>query len=432
MSMLQGTVMNILVCGANGFIGRHLCRALAAAGHRVVRGVRSVPAGHASDEIAIDYMRDTQPQAWLPRLRDIDAVVNAVGILGESGGRTFDAIHRDAPAALFAACAQAGVRRVIQVSALGGSDGSAMTPYLRSKRAADAILAGLPLEWAVLRPSLVVGVDGASSRMFRTLASLPVIGLPGRGDQLLQPVHVDDLAQAVVRLLEPGAPTRCTIDVVGPARMDYRAMLMLYRDLMAMGSAGWLPVPMSVMQASAALAARLPQQVLTPDTLRMLAAGNVADAAPLAQLLGRAPVAPADWFAGIAPSMLRADAVANWMAPLFRLVLALIWIVTALLSFGLYPVSDSHAMLAQVGLHGTAADVALYGAAALDLALGIATLVAPSRTLWRLQILLILGYTAIITLFLPAYWLHPFGPVLKNLAILAILAALDALSGRSR
>jgi uncharacterized protein YbjT (DUF2867 family) len=421
--------MNILVCGANGFIGRHLCAALTKAGHHVVRGVRT--AG-AADEIAIDYARDTRPEPWLPRLDGIDVVINAVGILSESAGATFDAIHRDTPVALFHACVQAGVRRVIQISALGGTNGRAATPYLQTKRAADAALASLPLEWGILRPSLVVGADGASSRLFRTLASLPVIGLPGRGDQRLQPVHIDDLAQAVVALAAPGAPAGCIVDVVGPTQMTYRSMFVTYRESMAIGSALWLPIPMAVMYGTAALAARLPQRVFAPDTLRMLEAGNVADAAPLTRLLGRPPMPPDTWFAGIEPGMLRADAVAQWMMPMFRIVLALIWIVTAALSFGLYPVSDSLAMLARVGLHGAPATAALYGAAALDLALGIATLLAPGRLLWRMQILLIAGYTAIITLFLPDYWLHPFGPVLKNLSILAILIALDAQSGRSR
>ena len=419
--------MNILVCGANGFIGRHLCTALGDAGHRVVRGVRTA---RKVDEIAIDYAHDTRPEAWLPRLDGIDVVINAVGILSESAGASFDAIHRDAPAALFRACAQAGVRRVIQVSALGGADGAAATPYLQTKRAADAALAGLALEWVILRPSLVVGADGASSRLFRTLASLPVIGLPGRGDQRLQPVHIDDLAQAVAALVMPGAPAACIVDVVGPAQMTYRSMLATYRASMAMGSAVWLPIPMAVMYGTAALAARLPQRVFAPDTLRMLEAGNVADAAPLTRLLGREPAAPDAWFAGIAPTMLRADAVAQWMMPLFRIVLALIWIVTAALSFGLYPVQDSLAMLARVGVHGAPATAALYGAAALDLVLGIATLAAPGRALWRMQMLLIAGYTAIITLFLPDYWLHPFGPVLKNLAILAMLVVLDAQTDR--
>ncbi|KIF80650.1 SDR family oxidoreductase [Noviherbaspirillum autotrophicum] len=415
--------MKILVCGANGFIGRHLCAALACAGHQVVRGVRR--AG-ATDEVAIDYARDVQSDVWLPRLKGIDVVINAVGILGEAGGARFDAIHRDAPVALFRACEQAGVARVIQISALGGMEDRPWTPYMRTKREADAHLMSSPLGWTILRPSLVVGVDGESSRLFRTLASLPLVGLPGRGEQLLQPVHIDDLCQAAVRILESDKYARRVIDVAGPQPMTYRAMLATYREAMKLPRPIWLPIPPEAMRLAARWAAKLPQRVLTPDTLHMLEDGNVGDAIPLREILGRPPLQPARWFTAIPADLLRWQAIAGWMAPLFRIVLTIVWMVTGLLSLGLYPVADSLAMLGQVGLHGTVAHVALYGAALLDCAFGVATLAIPGRALWRLQIALILGYTAIITLFLPYYWLHPFGPVLKNLPILALLVVLDA------
>jgi hypothetical protein len=85
-------------------------------------------------------------------------------------------------------------------------------------------------------------------------------------------------------------------------------------------------------------------------------------------------------------------------------------------------------MLARVGLEGTAAKAALYGAAVLDLAFGIATLVMRKRrVLWLAQGALIVAYTAIITAFLPEQWLHPFGPLLKNIPMLAAIVACHAL-----
>jgi uncharacterized protein YbjT (DUF2867 family) len=415
--------MNILVCGANGFIGRHLCAALEAAGHRVFRGVR---AAHVPAEIAIDYTRDLDAAAWLPRLGGIDVVVNAVGILCEKKGQSFDAIHHDAPIALFCACAQAGVRRVIQISALGGRPEREPTPYMRSKREADAWLMASDLDWTILRPSLIVGMDGGSSRMFRALASLPVIGLPGRGEQMLQPVHIDDLCEAVIRLLASNSSIRHVLDIVGPRPMTYRDMLAAYRNAMRMPAPLWLPVPLSLMKPAAVLAAKLPQKVFSPDTLRMLEDGNVSDAGTLQTLLGRTQKGAEEWSAGLAPDILRWQAIAAWAVPLLRITLAMVWFVTALLSAGIFPQADSLALLQRVGLHGGAAQAALYGAALLDGALGVATLLSPGRLLWRLQFVLILFYTIVITIWLPEFWLHPFGPVLKNLPILALLAMLDA------
>jgi hypothetical protein len=100
---------------------------------------------------------------------------------------------------------------------------------------------------------------------------------------------------------------------------------------------------------------------------------------------------------------------------------------------GLYPVQGSIALLARVGLHGALAYVALYGAAWLDLVLGILTLAAPRRyraAVWVTQLVLIAGYTLLISVFLPEYWLHPYGPVSKNLPLLAAIGLLWALERR--
>ena len=104
------------------------------------------------------------------------------------------------------------------------------------------------------------------------------------------------------------------------------------------------------------------------------------------------------------------------------------------MSFGLYPVEDSYALLARVGLHGALATVALYGAAAARPGCwALLTLAAPARWrpwVWVAQFALIAGYTVLVTLFLPEYWLHPYGPISKNLPIMAVIALLWALEPR--
>jgi hypothetical protein len=106
---------------------------------------------------------------------------------------------------------------------------------------------------------------------------------------------------------------------------------------------------------------------------------------------------------------------------LMRYTLAAVWLVTGVLSLGIYPQHESLALLGQVGLHGNVALIALYGSASLDIVLGILTLARPSVMLWRAQVVLVIGYSVIIAFYLPKYWLHPFGPVLKNLPILMLL-----------
>ncbi len=106
---------------------------------------------------------------------------------------------------------------------------------------------------------------------------------------------------------------------------------------------------------------------------------------------------------------------------LMRYTLAVIWLVSGALSLGIYPQRSSLEMLAQVGVHSTAALTALYGGALLDILLGILTLARPASALWLVQAAVIIIYTVIITIWLPQYWLHPFGPVLKNLPVLLLL-----------
>lgn len=423
--------MRVLVTGATGFIGGAVVDALIARGHVPVPAVRDVAAARRRwpqlQPVACDFMRDTDPAAWRPRLAGVDAVVNAVGILRESRGATFDALHSATPRALFAACVEIGVRRVVQVSALG-ADAQAASRYHLSKREADDALLALPLLGTVIQPSVVFAPEGASAGAFLAMASLPLVGLPGGGAQTLAPVHLDDVVEAIVRALESCAPP-ARIEAVGPACLTLRDYLDRLRRQLGRGRLHVLPVPMPLVRMAARAMAHLPGSIVDPDTIAMLERGNCAPPGPFAAFLGRAPraveafVAPAD-----APA-LRTRAQLRWLLPLLRLSLAIVFVVTGLLSLGLYPVADSLALLARTGLTGALADVALYGSALLDIALGLAFLspLRIRRVAYVLTVALILGYTAIITFALPEFWLHPFGPVLKNLSILALLWLLHEL-----
>ncbi|HSF60019.1 MAG TPA: DoxX-like family protein, partial [Candidatus Binatia bacterium] len=98
---------------------------------------------------------------------------------------------------------------------------------------------------------------------------------------------------------------------------------------------------------------------------------------------------------------------------------------------GVYPASESYMLLARVGITGVLAPVFLYGAALLDFAFGIGIYALKNRRwLWRAQMLLILGYSVIIAIYLPEFWLHPFGPLLKNLPILAAILVLHEFEER--
>ena len=462
--------MTILVLGATGLIGQHLLAALRAAGHTAIGASRREPAGGGAWR-ELDFAALTSAAAWLPLLDGVDAVVNCVGILREYRAGDFERLHHLAPAALFAACEQAGVKRVLHLSALG-STADAPTAYWRSKAAAEHALARHALDSTIVRPSLVYGAEGASSKLFLALATLPAVLLPAAHSSRVQPVHIDDLCAVMLALLPmpvapggglasasvlagPTAPYPRELAAVGPRAMSLAEYLAcLHTGLSARhaltafaataaasailidapsasapspgASLAGAPLVLELPMPAAMLAARIaslhPASALTPDSLRMLAASangcNTADPAPMHALLdGRALRDPVSF---AAPAQ-KPAAVLSWAMPLATTSMAALWLWTAFVSWFVWPHADSITWLTACGIPASLGEAALAGASLLDAAIGCALLLRPRRWLWALQLALVGGYTVAMTLFLPEFWLHPFGPLSKNLPILALL-----------
>ena len=303
--------MKILLCGANGFIGRHLAQALQKSGHHVIFGVKKLTAKPSNDrqEICINYAQDSTVKIWEKRLQElgtIDIVINAVGILNESKNAPFNAIHQNTPIALFDAAQRCSIKGIIQISALGARDEEiskkTLTPYMQTKRNADQFLieniSQTNCRYLILRPSFVVGIDGDGSKLFRLLASFPIITLPGQGQQQMQPIHVDDICQSVLNWIQTignNTATNQLIKAVGPVPMSYREMLMTFRREMKKGKPIFIPIPMPLMRLSASLASLLPQKVLSPETLHMLEQDNTADGDAFYAQLGRKPKGSEAW-----------------------------------------------------------------------------------------------------------------------------------------
>jgi uncharacterized protein YbjT (DUF2867 family) len=388
----------------------------------VVEGGRGFSDGKHS--LHVDYMTAVSPAAWALRLEahGITAVVNCVGILMPGRGQSFERVHSLGPIELFKGAAVAGVQRVLQVSALGvGGDAQSLaTPYLHSKLLADDALTALPVEWAVLRPSLVYGPASESAALFATLASLPVIGLPGRGTQRVQPVHVFELAEAIARLVEAPGPLRQVFELGGPAPMAYRDMLASYRHACGLGAAVWLPLPMALMKLGARVAELWPQRVFSRDTVRLLERGSVAQTNHLPALLGRPPSTLAHGLT-ITPPQPMLDlsvALSPVMAGALRGALAFMWLYTALISALLPRESGVLVLLARCGFEGGWGVAALVASCSLNLALGTLTLLRPSPWLYAVQSAAVLGYTATAAFSMPELTLDHCGPLVKNLPVL--------------
>lgn len=433
--------MKVFITGASGLIGSSVARALVAQGHQVLAASRSGAGPVGTTAVRVDFAQVPSTAWWASQLAGVDVVINAAGIFHEAGGQTFEVLHERAPIALFEGAAAAGVGLVIQVSALG-SDSGAETAFHRSKFRADEALRRLPVRSIIVQPSLVYAPLGASAALFNLLATLPVAVLP-QSSGAVQPIHLDDLTQAIVALVRAqaqggsaDAPAQSTtLAAVGPGPLSLGEYLHALRRALGVHGRAWaVAVPGRWMVRAATLIGRLRPGTVNGDAVRMLLRGNTGNAAPLTALLGRPPREAADFLQPQEARAARALSQADTWAWVMRASLAFVWIWTGLVSLGLYPVEKSLGLLADFGLHGPLAVAALYAGGVIDLALGVLTFAAPARWLpwvWRAQWAMVLTYTVLITVRIPEWWLHPFGPISKNLPLLAGLGLVMALAPKA-
>lgn len=425
--------MRVFVAGAEGFIGRHIVVALLAAGHEVIAGVRRPTAG-SLQSITCDFSQDLDPHIWVSRLARMDAVVNAVGILRESKSNSFESIHAAGPKALFEGCVLAGVRRVIQISALGSPG---VGEYLASKHRGDAELAKLDLDWTVLRPSLVHSVGGSygGTSLLRAMAALPgVICVPGSGDQLIQPIRAEDLALAVVAFVETGSGSRQIIRAVGPERVSLLEYLWTLRRWLDLQAPVVMRIPGSLSSCVAWLGERFSDGPLGITMWRMLQEGNIGTPnaeGKFALLSGVRPLSLREAFAA-APSFVqdRWHARLYFLGPILRVALAFLWIGSALVGF-MTPLAQSQALFESADMSAALVAPLVWTASVADLILGILALIA-----WRPEVVATLMcislviYTAFIGVVFPSVWLEPFGGLLKNLPLIPSVLVMGVLSRR--
>jgi uncharacterized protein YbjT (DUF2867 family) len=422
----------ILILGANGFIGQTLLHHLHNAGHQVTACVRNAkrfhPAHHNISVVEADYTTHTSPQQWQPLVEGFDVVINAVGIIREHGANSFAQIHSRGPIALFDAAVAAGVKQLIQISALG-SDATALTPFHVSKRTADDHLAATNSDWLILRPSLIYGSGCKSATLFKAVAALPLIPIAGSGDQPMQPVAVEDLVHIVHSFIDGAIKPRQRIDVVGARALSVREMLGHYRHWLGLREPRFIAIPEKTALWLAHRLGLFGIAAPSNETIALLRRGNTADAARLHQQTGMASLAMDDaLMRSPAQQPDRWHARLYFLQPLLRIALGVMWIWTALVSAGLYPIEGSLALLAEVGLSGTLAVIALVSATLLDLLLGLALLLKRhvKAASW-LQITAMATYSLIIAWTLPDYWLHPFGPLIKNIPLIVATLMLIAM-----
>jgi NADH dehydrogenase len=271
----------VTVFGASGLIGRHLVRRLAQDGFIVRAAVRDVDAAlflktaGTVGQVVVVQANVADPASVGAAVDGADAVVNLVGILAEGGRRrTFQRLHVEGAAIVAAAAARAGVRRLVQVSAIG-ADAASDSAYARSKAAGEAAVRAAFAEATIIRPSVVFGPEDRFFNLFAMLARFsPVLPLFGKGETRFQPVYVVDVAKAIAAVLASPATRGNTYELGGPRVYTFRQLMELVlaetrrRRLL-------MPVPFALASIEAWFLEKMPEPLLTRDQVKLLRHDNV-------------------------------------------------------------------------------------------------------------------------------------------------------------
>jgi len=272
--------VNVLVAGGTGFVGAHLIRELRRNGHTVVilshhrsRGPEQgivVVRGDVTDPVSVGAA------AW-----GCDAAINLVGIIREfpAKGVTFQQLHVQATRNMVDAAKEAGIRRYLQMSALGTRK-DAISNYHRTKYAAEGYVRASGLDWTIFRPSLIFGPNDAFVNMLADqVRKFPVVPVIGDGSYRMQPIHADDVARCFVQALGMPQTVGQTYDLCGPDRLTYLQMLAVVGKVLGKSSVTTIKSPLGLIKSVLPFLQKIPAFPLTTDQLQMLVEESICDGA---------------------------------------------------------------------------------------------------------------------------------------------------------
>ncbi|MFT7576148.1 MAG: hypothetical protein ACI9XZ_002534 [Alphaproteobacteria bacterium] len=267
----------ITVFGGSGFVGRHTVRALARQGYRVRAAVRRPDlAGHLQPMGNVGQIHAVQANVRYPdsvraAVEGADAVVNLVAVASPSGRQTFDAVHIKGAAAVARATADAGVPRLIHMSALG-ADPKATADFARSRGLGEKAVRDAFEDAIILRPSVVFGPeDDFFNRFGGMAAAFSFLPLIGGGKTRFQPVFVGDVAESIRNACAGAGAPGTVYEIGGPEAFTFRQLMERTREWTGRESS-YLHMPFALAKLLAVMTWPLPNAVrpITVDQVRML------------------------------------------------------------------------------------------------------------------------------------------------------------------
>jgi uncharacterized protein YbjT (DUF2867 family) len=271
--------MLIALTGATGYVGARIVRKLLRREHEVRalvrRPDRAGPLADLGVTLVPGNLRDARALEAL--VADAGAVVHLVGIIVEARGQTFEGVQVEGTRALLAAATRAGVGTMVHMSALGARGEAAATRYHRTKWQAEEEVRASGLPHAVFRPSLIAGPGNVPLKTMVDMIRLsPVVPVIGDGRYQLQPVWVEDVAEAFALAVER-PDLRGTFEIAGPERLTYHQLLDRLEAALGVRRRR-VSVPVGMARFAAAAGAALPNLApITSEQLQMLLEGNTTD-----------------------------------------------------------------------------------------------------------------------------------------------------------
>ena len=273
-------VNSVCVLGGSGFVGRHVCEQLTAAGYRVAVPTRNRERAKelillpTADVFAADVHDPEQLDA---AVHTCDAVINLVGVLHDGRGRAgFREAHIELARKVVAACQRSGIQRLLHMSALN-ADPQGPSDYLRSKGEAEAIVRGSPVAWTVFRPSVIFGREDRFLNLFAQLQrTFPVLFL-GSAEARFQPVFVEDVAACFVAAMTDRESFGRAYDLAGP-RVYMLQELVEYVGELTGHRRPIAPLGPAAAKLQAAIMEYLPGKLLTRDNVKSMSLANTSSA----------------------------------------------------------------------------------------------------------------------------------------------------------
>lgn len=269
--------MNIVLLGGSGFVGSKVAKILQANGHNL-----TMP-----NHQELDLLNPNR-QNIEKIFHNQNIIINAVGVMSRFS-EILEKVHYQTPKLLAEIATDMNIKHWVQLSALGADEHN-QTAFLSSKGRGDNAVAAIMPVVNIARPSVIYGRGGASCELFIKLAKLPILGLPEKGDFILQPVFVDEVALGLANMAEKPMPHGTVVNMTGGKVVSMAQYLAIMRqNLHHKPPAKVLNIPISAIKPFLPISKILSNGMLSPDSIKMLQDGNTADNGDFACLLGCPP-----------------------------------------------------------------------------------------------------------------------------------------------